>query len=83
MDKKKLVESLKYSHPKQLLVVDWQNSLIVLKCPFKAKVKKDIGSLKANETILVDEIKVTLELITVFIVQGAAYYFYHFDILVD
>lgn len=83
MNKKELADLLKYSHPKKLYVVDWQNSLIVLKCPFKAKVKKDIGSLKAKEIIEVDEVKVTLELITVFIVKNEAYYYYHFEILVD
>ena len=83
MNKKQLVEQLKYSHFKKLYVVDWKNSLILLVCPFKAKVKKNIGSLKAKEIIEVDEVKVTLELITVFVVKKKAYYYYHFEIIVD
>lgn len=83
MNKKQLVELLKYSHPNKLYVIDWENSLVLLVCPFKAKVKSDIGDLKAKEIVYVDEIKVTLELITVFVVKNEAYYYYHFEILVD
>ena len=83
MNKKQLAELLKYSHPRKLYVVDWNNSLVLLVCPFKALVKWKIGDLKAKEIVLVDEIKVTLELITVFVVKRKAYFFYHFEILVD
>lgn len=83
MNKKELADLLKYSHPRKLYVVDWQNSLIILHCPFKARVKSDIGNLKAKEVVSVEEIKVTLELITVYVVKKKAYFFYHFEILVD
>ena len=83
MNKKQLAELLKHSHPKELYIVDWRNKLLILRCPFRASVKDDIGNLKAREIIYVDEIKVTLELITVFVVKKKAYFYYHFEILVD
>lgn len=83
MKKNELAELLKYSHPKQLYVVDWKNSLRLLSCPFKVLVKSDVGGLQKNTIVEVDEVKVTTELITVFIVQNQAYYFWHFDILID
>jgi len=81
MDQKELAEILKYSHPERLYVVDWRNSLIVLICPFKAIVKDDIGVLKKLEVVFIDEVKVTLELVTVFVVEGKGYFYYHFEIL--
>ena len=83
MKKRELAELLKYSHPKQLYVVDWKKSLRLLICPFKVIVRGDIGTMKKNEMVEVDEVKVTLELITVFIIKNQAYYFWHFEILVD
>jgi len=82
MNKKNLSEILKFSDPKKLYVVDWRNMLLILECPIKALVKQDIGTLKAKEVVYIDEIKVTLELITVFVVQKKAYYFYHFEIII-
>jgi len=83
MCEKQLTEQLKYSRPEELYVVDWRNQLLLLRCPFKAAVKHDIGKLKAKEIVYIDEVKVTLELITVFVVKKKAYFFYHFEILVD
>ena len=83
MNEKLLAELLKYSHPKELYVVDWRNKLVVLVCPIKAAVKHDIGTLKAKEIVYIDEVKVTLELITVFVVKRNAYFYYHFEIIVD
>lgn len=83
MNKRELAKLLKYSHPKQLYVVDWKDALRLLNCPFKVVVKDDIGELVKGELVEVDEVKITTELITVFIVQNQAYYFWHFEILVD
>ena len=76
-------ELLKFSTPKSLLVITWNNILKQLFCPFKAKVMRDIGSLKAGQIVWVEQIKVTQELKTVFIIDGQAYYYYHLDIIVD
>lgn len=83
MNKRELAELLKYSHPKQLYVVNWENILHLLHCPFKAIVKHDIGVLKKGELVAVDEVKVSTDIITVFIIQNQAYYFWHFEIVID
>ena len=82
MTKKELVELLKYSSPKEIYVITWNNILKRLFCPFRVKVLQEIGTLKKGQIVLVQEIKVTFELKTVFIINNQAYYYYHFDIIV-
>ena len=80
MTKKELVELLKYSSPKEIYVITWNNILKRMFCPFRVKVLQDIGALKKGQTVLVQEIKVTLELKTVYIINNEAYYYFHFTI---
>ena len=82
MTKKDLAELLKYSSPLEIYVITWNNILKRLFCPFRVKVLQDIGALKKGQTVLVQEIKVTFELKTVYIINNEAYYYHHFDILV-
>lgn len=82
MNKRILAELLKYCSPKVLYVVTWNNLLKKLFCPFKVKVLNDIGNLKKGQMVEVDEIKVTEEFKTVFMINGKGYYYHHFDILV-
>lgn len=82
MTKKELAELLKYSSPKELWVITFNNFLKRLICPFKVKVLQDVGLLKRGQIVLVSEVKVTTELKTVYMINGQAYYYYHFDVLV-
>jgi len=82
MTKKDLAELLKYSSPKEIWVITWNNILKRLFCPFRVKVLQDIGTLKKGQTVLVQEVKVTFELKTVYIISNEAYYYYHFNIFV-
>lgn len=82
MTKKELAEVLKHSSPREIYVITHYNSLKRLFCPFSVKVLQDIGNLKRGQTVLVNEVKVTLELKTVFIINNQAYYYSYFDILV-
>ena len=82
MTKKDLAELLKYSSPREIYVITWNNILKRLFCPFRVKVLQDIGALKKGQTVLVQEVKVTFELKTVYIINNEAYYYHHFDILV-
>ena len=82
MTKKDLAELLKYSSPKEIYVITWNNILKRLFCPFRVIVLQDIGTLKRGHTVLVQEVKVTFELKTVYIINNQAYFYYHFDILV-
>lgn len=83
MNEKDLADLLKYSSPKQLYIVTWNNLLKLLFCPFKAHVKHDIGTLKKGQIVWVEEVKITEEIKTVYIVKGVAYYYHHFEILDD
>ena len=82
MTKKELVELLKYSSPLEIYVITWNNILKRLFCPFEVEVVQDIGTLKKGQFVFVDEIKVTIELKTVFIIDTKAYYYYHFEIVI-
>ena len=82
MTKKELAELLKYSSPREIYVITWNNILKRLFCPFEVQVLQDIGTLKTGQFVYVDEIKVTIELKTVFIIDTRAYYYYHFEIVI-
>jgi hypothetical protein len=82
MNKKQLAEQLKYSSIREIYVITHYGSLKRLFCPFSVKVLQEIGTLKTGQTVLVNEVKVTLELKTVFIIDNQAYYYSYFDILV-
>lgn len=82
MSDQELAELLRYSNPKEVYVVTWNNQLIKLKCPFRVVVLKNVGSLMKWQIVLVTEIKVTSEIKTVYIIEMNAYYYYHFDILI-
>jgi len=82
MTKKELAELLKYSSPLEIYVITWNNILKRMFCPFEVQVLQDIGTLKKGQFVFVDEIKVTIELKTVFIIDTKAYYYYHFEIVI-
>lgn len=81
MNNKQLAEILKYSSPKTLYIVTWNNILKLLFCPFEVLVRHDIGDLGEGERVPVEAVKVTNDLTTVYIVKGRAYYYHHFEIL--
>ncbi|TWO31540.1 hypothetical protein E1J38_013360 [Seonamhaeicola sediminis] len=61
----------------------WNNLLKQLFCPFRVAVIHDIGELKTGEIVLVEEVKVTMELKTVYLIKGKFYHYHHFNILID
>ena len=83
MNKQDLAEQLKYSSSQWLYVVTWNNLLKQLFTPFRVTVLKPIGALSKEQVVLVEQVKVTMELKTVFLIDGRAYYYYHFNILID
>ena len=74
MDYEKLSEILRFSTPKSLLIITWNNLLKELFCPFEVKVLKAVGNLEEGDRLWVQEIKVTTELKTVYIINDTAYY---------
>lgn len=83
MNEKELAEQLKYSSPRELYVVTWNNLLKLLITPFKVAVKQEIGSLKQGQIVWVEQVKVTMELKTVFVIKGQNYFYHYFDIIVE
>jgi hypothetical protein len=83
MNENELAELLKYSSPKELYIITWNNILILLYCPFKVLVLVNIGALKCDDIVLVDEVRITRELKTVFIIKDKAYYYFYFDFVID
>lgn len=81
MDEKQLAEILKFSSPGTLYIVNWSNLLKTLYCPFKVVVKHQIGDLLEGERVLVEAVKVTAKLKTVFMINGRAYFYHHFEII--
>ncbi|WP_248724512.1 hypothetical protein [Seonamhaeicola sp. ML3] len=83
MNEEELAELLKYSNPKELYVVAWNNVLELLFCPFEVVVLHEIGALKKGERLEVEAVKVTIELKTVYEISGQLYYYNYFDIIID
>ena len=76
-------ELLRYSSPYSILVVKDKNEIVELHCPFKVELKHDIGGLLKGSIQSVEMVKLSTQKLTVFIIEGNAYYYYHFNILIE
>lgn len=76
-----IAELMKHCDPYSILVLGFAGQVIRLYCPFMVQVIIPIGTLEKGDAILVDAVKVTLELRDVYIIEGKAYYLIHFRIL--
>lgn len=83
MNKRDLAEQLKYSSSDWIYIVNLNNVLDQLFTPFRVLVLRPIGPLLKGEVVSVEQVKVTMHLTTVFIIDGSAYHYYYFDILID
>ena len=81
MDDDELENLLKYISPFEIYIVNSNNELECLKCPFKVRVKYNIGILVKDEIVLVDKVKITRELMSVYIIKFQSYYCYHFVLI--
>ncbi|MHB1106986.1 MAG: hypothetical protein ACYCZ2_11540 [Lutibacter sp.] len=82
MDEKYLAYLLKYSSSSELWIVSYDNLLKILFCPFRVLVLTNVGTLTKGQIVWVQNVKITQELKTVYIVKEQAYYYYHFEIIV-
>ena len=83
MDKNELAEQLKYSSSEWLYVVTWNNLLKQLFCPFKVAVLNSIGPLKKGQIVWVQQVKVTMDLKTVYKINSQFFYYHHFNIILE
>jgi len=81
MTENELAEFLKYSNSKELYIVNIDNKLVCLKCPFMVVVLSDIDFLIKKEIVVVEQIKVTEDLITVYVIMDRNFFYYYFDIV--
>ncbi|SCY36526.1 hypothetical protein SAMN05192588_2502 [Nonlabens sp. Hel1_33_55] len=81
MTDEQIAKILKYSSPNTILIVAKTNRLVELICPFRVQVIKPIGLYSSNQILVVSSVKVTKDLITVYIISGLAYHYFHFDII--
>ena len=79
---KELAEQLEYSSSEWIYIVSWNNVLKQLFTPFKVTVIRSVGELEIGQMVWVSQVKVTPQLKTVYIIEGKAYYFFHFDIII-
>ena len=80
---KDLAEQLEHSSSEWVYIVTWNNLLKQLFTPFEVEVIRSVGELEIGQIVWVSQVKVTQQLKTVYIIKGKAYYFFHFDIIVD
>jgi len=83
MDDDELADILKYCSSKELYVVTYYNMLKILYCPFRVKVLSNVGMLRKGQLVWVSEVKVTIDLKTVFMINSNAYFYYSFEILFE
>lgn len=81
MNKNRLFDILRYSRSDEIWLVDTKNRVAVLKCPFKVMVLEDVGELLKSHIYEVKQIKVSPRLVTLYIIDNRAYYYFHFDII--
>jgi hypothetical protein len=82
MNKNQLANLLKNCSPKVIYVITWNNILKKIFCPFQVIVLSDVGELLKDQIVWVELVKVTPELKTIYIINGSAYFYYHFDIII-
>jgi len=80
---KDLAEQLEHSSSEWIYILTWNNLLKQLFTPFEVEVISSVGELEIGQIVWVSQVKVTPQLKTVYIIEGKAYYFFHFDIIVD
>ena len=83
MEDHELADILQYSSHKKLYVIKYYKVLKLLFCPFRVKVLSDVGLLRKGQLVWVSEVKVTTELKTIFIINGNAYHYHSFEILIE
>ena len=66
-----------------ILVIDRVGKLRRIYCPFRVIVVIPVGEYDAGMIVMVEAVKMTLELRDVFVVERKAYYLVNFEILLD
>ena len=81
-DNKRIIEEInRYCQPNSLLIIDSYGILRRLYCPFKVKVIHHVHYLTINEIVDVLAVKISSDLVMLYVVQQLAYPYYYFVII--
>jgi len=61
-----------------ILVINPEGRLERIYCPFKVEVIKDVAELNKGQIKAVDTIKMSLELVEVYVIESKGYYWFNF-----
>lgn len=81
MNDDEMAELLKYSSSNELYIVNGDNVLKRLKCPFLVIVLHPIYEFERKDILTVEQVKITKELKTVYIIMGKSFLYKYFDII--
>ncbi len=79
--KKYIKEIFKHCSIDSILIINHMGRLERLYCPFYVRVIVDVHPLKKGSVKSVKAVKMSIELIDVYIIESKAYYFFNFRIL--
>lgn len=79
MDKKKYIKELfEVLDTHSILIINKDNQIIRLNVPFTVLVVREVPGLRKGDLGSVTAIKMGLELIDIYVVNGKLYYYYNF-----
>lgn len=81
-DKLKYIEEIfKVCNTNSILIINKKGQLERINCPFLVRVIISVPPLKVGDVESVTEVKLSMELIDVYIIKGKAYYHFNFSII--
>ena len=72
----------KYCSPESLLIINFKGELIRLNCPFDVIVIAKIDIYAPGDKLKVQQVKMDINFILVYIIRGKCYYYFNFLILI-
>ena len=81
MSNEKILEEIRrLCDPFSILVI-YRKRLYRISCPFRVRVLKDVAGFKAGAEVWVERVAITPDIRMVYVIKGAGYHFYLFQIL--
>lgn len=81
MKNENLVFLLKYASSYSILIVNENNELLELKCPFKVLARYSNRDLLKNSVYLVKRLKLSENHSLVYLINNQYFHYYHFEII--
>ena len=81
MNKKILEEINKHCKPNSILIITNDGTLKRLYVPFKVVCIRAVITYQIGDVLIVNAVKVSVDLIMVYVIDGKALFYYYFKIL--